>query len=391
MLNNGTGLSEKYPLHGIKVLELARVLAGPWAGQLLADLGAQVVKVEAPSGDETRYWGDQTSDTKLTAYFKSTNRGKQSFVADLTNSSDLEFVQTMSNKADIIIENFKVGSLKKFKLDYANIKRRNPKIIYCSITGFGQSGPYSFRPGYDFIIQAMGGIMDLTGDLDGEPQKPGVAYADIFTGLYSVVAIQSALINRRKSNKGTHIDMSLFDSQLAVLANQASTFLETGKIPKRMGNTHPVIVPYQKFETADGSIIIACGNDRQFAKLCKAMGWKLHESKAFSTNQARLLNREKLIPLMEKKLISKSKKSIIEKLGWVGVPCGTINTVKEALTDPQAHYRKMIRKIEGVEVIRTPILYNSLKLKYDHPAPALGQHTSEIKNKIKKNSFWRKK
>ena len=371
-------------------MELARVLAGPWAGQLLADLGAEVIKIEAPDGDETRYWGPQAINSKLTAYYKSTNRGKKSVVADLTNSEDLELVQNLASNADIIIENFKVGGLKKYNLHFDEVRRQNPMIVYCSITGFGQSGPYAKRPGYDFIIQAMGGIMDLTGDTDGEPQKPGVAYADIFTGLYSVVAIQSALLSRSKTGKGAYIDMSLFDTQLGVLANQGSTYLETGISPIRMGNSHPVIVPYQKFETFDGPIIIACGNDDQFKNLCKALDWNFYNDKAYSTNKNRVLNRNQLIPLIQKKLANSLKTPTIKKLIEAGVPAGEINTVEEALTNPQAHYRKIVSTIKGVPMIRTPILYDSLELKYDNPAPSLGQHTPEIKRKIKTSTFWRK-
>ena len=223
--------------------------------------------------------------------------------------SDLKIVKELACRADVILENFKVGNLAKYNLDYEKVKQHNPKIIYCSITGFGQTGPYATRPGYDFIIQAMGGIMDLTGESSGEPQKPGVAYADIFTGVYSVIAIQSAIIARCKSNHGTHIDMSLFDTQLGVLANQGATYFETGITPKRMGNSHPVIVPYQKFNTCDGAIIIACGNDRQFKSLCKALGWSFYKQRAYSTNENRVFNREKLIRLIEKNLIRHSKEN----------------------------------------------------------------------------------
>ena len=225
--------SKNYPLNGIKVLELARVLAGPWVGQLLSDLGAEVIKIESPNGDETRDWGPPFLEDKYSTYFKGANRGKMSFMADFKNKSDLDYVKKLSKKADIIIENFKVDGLKKFKLDYDSVNKKNPQIIYCSITGFGQSGPFAKKPGYDFIIQAMGGIMSLTGEKNAEPQKPGVAYADLFTGLYSTIAIQSALISRSKLNKGCHIDMALFDTQLGVLANQASSFLATGIILRK--------------------------------------------------------------------------------------------------------------------------------------------------------------
>ena len=272
------------PLKGLRVLELARVLAGPWAGQTLADLGAEVVKVESPSGDETRGWGPPFHKDGSAAYFHSTNRGKKSIVADFRNSADLTLVKKLASKADILIENFKVGGLKKYHLDYESLNQINPKLIYCSITGFGQNGPYSNRPGYDFIIQAMGGIMDLTGEKDGLPQKPGIAYADIFTGLYSVIAIMSGLKALDQTGKGTHIDMALFDTQLGVLANQASSYFSTGDIPKRMGNAHPVIVPYQVFEVKDGALVIACGNNNQFVRMCEALNLKLHLKKNFIVN-----------------------------------------------------------------------------------------------------------
>ena len=384
-------MKRKKPLEGLKVLELARVLAGPWAGQLLSDLGAQVVKIESPSGDETRTWGPPFLGDDSSAYFQSTNRGKKSVVADFKNKSDCDMVRELAIRADIVIENFKVDGLKKYNLDYSSVKLENPAVIYCSITGFGQTGPYVERSGYDFIIQAMGGIKDLTGDPSGEPQKPGVAYADLFTGLYSVVAIQSALFARQTDGKGTHIDMSLFDTQLGVLANQGASYLNTGVSPTRMGNKHPVIVPYQKFETKDGSIIIACGNDNQFKNLCSALGWSLHEEKIFSNNKSRVLNRKKLIPIMRERLGLLSKSKTLSALQKVGVPSGSINSVQEALNDKQAQYRKMVRDIEGAPAIRTPIIFDSLSLTYKHTAPKLGQHTAEIKGKISNSKFWKNK
>ena len=304
-------VEKESPLKGIKVLELARVLAGPWAGQLLADLGADVIKIESSAGDETRAWGPPFHDDDSSAYFQSTNRGKKSVVANFKNKDDCKMVGSLAERADIIIENFKVGGLTKYGLDYLNIKKANPSIIYCSITGFGQDGPYASKPGYDFIIQAMGGIMDLTGEAHGEPQKPGVAYADIFTGLYSVVAIQSALLARQATGKGTHIDMSLFDTQLGVLANQGASYLKTGVSPKRMGNSHPVIVPYQKFNTIDGSIIIACGNDNQFEKLCTVLGWDFHSQKSYKENKNRVLHRKNLVSLMQERISLLSKTEIL--------------------------------------------------------------------------------
>ena len=384
-------MPEKKPLEGLKVLELARVLAGPWAGQLLSDLGAQVIKIESPVGDETRGWGPPFIGEKSSAYFHSTNRGKKSVIADFKNKSDCDMVRELAIRADVVIENFKVGGLKKYNLDYCSVKLKNPAVIYCSITGFGQTGPYAERPGYDFIIQAMGGIMDLTGDQNGEPQKPGIAYADLFTGLYSVVAIQSALFARQIDGNGTHIDMSLFDTQLGVLANQGASYLTTGVSPTRMGNTHPVIVPYQKFETKDGSIIIACGNDNQFKNLCLALGWSLYNNEKYSDNKSRVLYRKTLIPIMTKRLVLLSKNETLSALQKFGVPSGAINSVKEALNDKHAQYRKIVCDIEGVPAIRTPIIFDSLALKYKHTAPKLGQHTAEIKNKISDSNFWKNK
>ncbi len=384
-------MPRRTPLDGIKVLEFARVLAGPWAGQLLADLGADVVKIESPSGDETRKWGPPFNGKDSSAYFDCTNRGKRSVVADLRDADDYQMISKLIKKADVIIENFKVGSLAKFKLDYKNVKKENPAIIYCSITGFGQNGPYASRPGYDFIIQAMGGIMDLTGEIDGEPQKPGVAYADLFTGLYSVVAIQSALWSRSIDGNGTHIDMSLFDSQLSVLANQGASYLNTGISPNRMGNTHPVIVPYQKFDTNDGSVIIACGNDNQFEKFCNAFEWNFHNNKKYKTNKDRVTNRQSLVRSIQDQLCLLSKNDVISVLNKVGVPVGAINSVEEALTDEQASHRNMVYKIDGNFAIRSPILFDTLSLKYKLLAPALGQHTEEIKRQIKNNTFWKNK
>ena len=383
--------SKNYPLNGIKVLELARVLAGPWVGQLLSDLGAEVIKIESPNGDETRDWGPPFLEDKYSTYFKGANRGKMSFMADFKNKNDLDYVKKLSKKADIIIENFKVDGLKKFKLDYDSVNKNNPQIIYCSITGFGQSGPFAKKPGYDFIIQAMGGIMSLTGEKNAEPQKPGVAYADLFTGLYSTIAIQSALISRSKLNKGCHIDMALFDTQLGVLANQASSFLATGEIPTRMGNSHPSIVPYQLFYAKDGPFIMACGNDKQFEKFCNEFNLELFKDKKFCENHLRVTNRKELIDILSNFFIKLNVNEILSKLEKSGVPNGPINNIKQAFNEKQAKYRKMVKKVDEKSFLRTPILYNNLSLKYEKDAPKLGENTSEIKNKLDKNLFWEKK
>ena len=384
-------MDEKAPLKGLKVLELARVLAGPWAGQLLADLGADVIKIESPNGDETRNWGPPFHGKDSSAYFQSTNRGKKSVVADFKNKVDLRMVQQLAKKADVLVENFKLNGLSKYKLDYNCVRKENPGIIYCSITGFGQNGPYANRPGYDFIIQAMGGIMDLTGEKDGPPQKPGVAYADLFTGLYSVVAIQSALLARGATDIGTHIDMSLFDTQLGVLANQGASYLETGVSPKRIGNNHPTIVPYQKFETSTGPIIIACGNDNQFKNLCLAFGWNFHKEKKYKTNKDRVLNRQVLTQLIQDQISLFTKTETLCKLEDAGVPSGSINSVKEALNHRQTIHRKMVHEIEGSSAIRTPILFDTFSLKYKYSSPKLGEHTDEIRQKLNIKTFWKSK
>ncbi len=372
------------PLKGLRVLELARVLAGPWAGQTLADLGAEVVKVESPSGDETRGWGPPFHRDGSAAYFHSTNRGKKSIVADFRNSADLTLVKKLASKADILIENFKVGGLKKYHLDYESLNQINPKLIYCSITGFGQNGPYSNRPGYDFIIQAMGGIMDLTGEKDGLPQKPGIAYADIFTGLYSVIAIMSGLKALDQTGKGTHIDMALFDTQLGVLANQASSYFSTGDIPKRMGNAHPVIVPYQVFEVKDGALVIACGNNNQFVRMCEALNLKLHLQDEFKENHLRVKNRSTLLPKIEFRLKELTKREVLDKLQNAGVPAGPINNVGEALNDEQSLFREMKKEHGESFYLNNPIKFNNLDLANNSSA----QKLDADKKEVTKKSFW---
>ena len=377
-----------HPLKGIKVLELARVLAGPWAGQLLADLGADVIKVESPHGDETRFWGTTNETEEDSSYFQSTNRGKKSFVADFAKKEDLDAIYYMAERADIIIENFKVGSLDKYGLDYESLRVKNSGLIYCSITGFGQNGPFAALPGYDFIIQAMGGIMDLTGDPFGPPMKPGVAYADLFTSLYSVVAIQSALLAKQKNGAGTFIDMSLFDTQLAVLANQASSFLLSGNTPKRMGNSHPSIVPYQAFDAKDGLIVIACGNDKQFKALCDAFSWNFSSDKKFSTNQNRVLNRTELISEISQRLKLIGKDEITLLLQKAKVPVGSVNTVDQALNHPQALSRGMVKFVEGKAFVKTPIIFKDFDLNFEKASPKLGANSEMIRMKIETRKIW---
>lgn len=370
------------PLAGIRVVELARVLAGPWAGQTLADPGAEVVKVEKPSGDETRQWGPpfvENGEDRSAAYFHSCNRGKRSIVADLTTERGQEIVRRLAATADVLLENFKVGGLAKYGLDYGRLASLNPRLVYCSITGFGQNGPYAERAGYDFIIQGMSGIMDLTGEADGEPQKMGTAFADIFAGLYSVIAIQAALRQRQTTGDGQHIDMALFDCMTGVLANQAQNFLASGIAPRRMGNTHPNIVPYQVFETNSGHIVIAVGNDGQFKRFCDSLGLEeLPDDPRFSSNSARLANRDELSALIEMETRNFDRDVLLAVLEEAVVPAGPINSVAEVFDDPQFKFRGMKISPGGVPALRTPITMSKSDLKVDRPSPELGQHTAEI-------------
>ncbi|MCQ2002438.1 CaiB/BaiF CoA transferase family protein [Rhizobium sp. NRK18] len=369
------------PLAGLKVVELARILAGPWTGQTLADLGAEVIKVESPEGDDTRTWGppfierpDGKGGTeKVAAYFHAANRGKSSVTCDFANPDDLARVKALIADADVLIENFKVGGLKKFGLDYEAVSKLNPRLVYASVTGFGQDGPRAATAGYDFLIQGMCGIMDLTGEPSGEPQKVGVAWIDIFTGLYGVIGIQAALAERERSGLGQHVDLSLLDVGVAVLANQAMNFLAAGKIPHRMGNAHPNIVPYQVFPTSDGHLIIACGNDRQFAALCKMLGLDgLAADPAYATNPARVENRVALAAMISEKTSARTKEDLIAALEASGVPGGPINTVAEALGDKQIAARGLKIESEGLPGLRTPIQLSRSPMALDKAAPALG-------------------
>ncbi|MDH6268681.1 crotonobetainyl-CoA:carnitine CoA-transferase CaiB-like acyl-CoA transferase [Rhizobium sp. SG_E_25_P2] len=375
------------PLHGVKVLELARILAGPWCGQTLADLGAEVVKVESPEGDDTRRWGPpyiEKDGEKAAAYFHAANRGKQSVTADFTTEEGRDFVIALAKRADVLIENFKLGGLKKYGLDYESLRAINPKLIYCSITGFGQDGPYAPRAGYDFMIQGMGGIMDLTGAPDGEPQKIGVAFADIFTGLYSVVAIQAALIERQRTGEGQHIDMALFDCMTGVLANQAMNFLASGVSPRRMGNAHPNIAPYQTFPVADGHLIVACGNDSQFGRLAAILGLaELAGDSRFATNAARVGNRLELSRIMEERTLTFRRDDLLALLEKEGVPAGPINSVADVFSDPQFIHRGMKIEPEGAPGIRTPIRFSRSELALDKGAPRLGADTDSVKSRLR--------
>ena len=364
------------PLEGLKVVELARILAGPWVGQTLSDLGAEVVKIESPEGDDTRKWGPpfiERGDDKSAAYFHGTNRGKDSRIIDFKSEEDLASLIELIKDADILIENFKVGGLAKFGLDYETLKRVNPRLIYCSVTGFGQTGPYAHRAGYDVMIQAMSGIMDLTGDPDGDPQKIGVAFADIFTGLYGVIGILSALREREISGQGQHIDMALFDCMTGVLANQAMNYLVSGNTPKRLGNAHPNIVPYQNFPTSDGQIIIACGNDSQFSRLCSILEMpELATDDRYSDNSSRVENRTELVSILQEATRKFTKEALLKALEASVIPASPINTIAEALDDPQLQHRGMRIEPEGIPGLRTPIKFSRSELKLDKASPKLG-------------------
>ncbi|MEX6508194.1 CaiB/BaiF CoA transferase family protein [Jiella sp. M17.18] len=366
------------PHAGLKVLELARILAGPWIGQTLADLGADVIKVESPQGDDTRGWGPpfvERDGERTAAYFHACNRGKRSIVADFAKKEDRARVVALAAEADVLIENFKVGGLKKFGLDYESLSATNPRLVYCSVTGFGQDGPYAGRAGYDFMIQGMGGIMSLTGDPAGEPQKIGVAFADIFTGLYGTIAVQAALAERERTGRGAHVDMALYDCMAGVLANQALNYFATGVAPTRLGNAHPNIVPYQVFPASDGFLIVACGNDRQFSRLAEVLGLPdLANDTRYRTNEARVANRAVLVPLLEAATAGFSRDDLLARLEVLGVPAGPINTVGEVFADPQIVHRGMQISPGGMPGVRTPIVLSGEAVANARPAPKLGEH-----------------
>lgn len=363
------------PLSGIRVIELARVLAAPWCGQLLADLGAEVIKIERPGeGDDTRHWGPPfmmaPDGTNLdAAYFHSTNRGKRSEAIDFATQEGAARVRDLVSGADVLIENFKAGTLSKYGLDHPSLLEINPTLITCSLTGFGQTGPYSHRAGYDFIIQGMGGIMSLTGEPDGPPQKSGIAYADIFTGLYSAVAILASLRRRDMDGKPAHIDMALLDTQVAVIANQALNWMASGTVPSRMGNGHVNLAPYQAFKVADGELIIAVGNDGQFRRLCKVLGLVLADDPLFATNSARITNRAALIEMLEKALTTWPKAELSERLEEAGVPAGPINNVAEVFADPHVVARGMQIERDGIPGVASPIVIDGERMVSDLPSP----------------------
>ena len=369
------------PLKGLRVIELARILAGPWAGQTLADLGAEVIKVESRMGDDTRTWGPpfvKTGDETNAAYYHSCNRGKQSVSLDFKDDADLQKLKDLIATSDILIENFKVGGLDKYGLDYNTLHNDCPSLIYCSITGFGQTGPYAKRAGYDFLMQGMSGLMSITGEPEGQPQKVGVAVTDIFTGLYAVIAVQAALRSRDTSGFGQHIDLSLLDVATATTANQAMNYLTTGISPNRKGNNHPNIVPYCAVSTKDGHIILAVGNDNQFENFSKIFDADWYQKDKFSTNPARLKNRDELLNLIEENTRNFSSLTLLSECEKFGVPAGPINTLKEVFNDPQILHRGMKIDLHGVPSVKNPITFSDMEMSYDKPSPNLGDSNKKF-------------
>ena len=386
-------------LSHIRVLDLSRVLAGPWAGQIFGDLGAEVIKVERPgSGDDTRHWGPpyikgaEGNDSREAAYFQSANRNKQSLTLDFTLPEGQRLIRELVPQCDVLLENFKVGGLAAYGLDYESLKALNPRLIYCSITGFGQTGPYAKRAGYDFMIQGLGGLMSLTGRPEGEegagPMKVGVALTDILTGLYATVGVLAALNQREQSGIGQHIDVALLDVQVACLANQAMNYLATGVAPKRLGNAHPNIVPYQDFPSADGDFILAVGNDGQFRKFCEVAGLPaLADDPRFSTNKARVAHRGELIPLLRQATVFKTTAQWIELLEAAGVPCGPINDLAQVFADPQVRARGLRLDLPNALGSSTPQVASPLRLSatpvaYRSAPPLLGQHTEALLQRL---------
>lgn len=382
-------------LTGLRVLDLSRVLAGPWCGQVLADLGAEVIKIERPqSGDDTRGWGppwmktDTGESSGQASYYQSTNRGKLSVAIDLASSEGQELVRALAASSDVLIENYKAGSLARYGLDYATLAEINPRLVYCSITGFGQTGPRAEEPGYDFIIQGIGGLMSITGERDdlpgGGPQKVGVAFSDLMTGLYSTVAIQAALLSRERTGVGQHIDMALLDVQVATLANQSMNYLASGKVPQRYGNAHANIVPYQVFRAADRDFIIACGNDSQFVALCHSIGLPhLPQDPRFRRNADRVAHRAEIVELLSAHFLGRTADEWVASIHASKVPVGAINNIAQSLEEPQVIARGLMVKIPHpknpqFEMVGSPIKMSGTPVEYVRPAPMLGQHTDEV-------------
>ena len=383
------------PLSHIRVLDMSRVLAGPWAGQTLADLGAEVIKIERPGeGDDTRAWGPpfvadrDGMPTRESAYFLSANRGKKSLALDISTPEGQDVVRRLAAVSDILIENYKLGGLARYGLGYDDLKKVNPGMIYCSITGFGQTGPFASRAGYDFLIQAMGGLMSVTGEPDGKPgggpQKIGVALTDILTGLYTTIAALTALARRERTGEGCHVDMALLDVTVATMANQALNYLVSGVAPKRMGNAHPNIVPYEAFQAADQYIILAVGNDGQFARFCEVAGRpEFAADPRFATNEARVKNRDVLLPIIRDLIRARAGADWIAALEKVGVPCGPINDLAQVFAHPQVQARgmrmDMLHPLAGtVPQVANPIKFVGEEHDYQRAPPVLGQHTEEV-------------
>jgi crotonobetainyl-CoA:carnitine CoA-transferase CaiB-like acyl-CoA transferase len=387
------------PLAGIRVLDLSRVLAGPWAGQNLADLGAEVIKIERPGvGDDSRAFGPpwvkdaQGRDTRDSAYFTSANRGKKSMTVNLSQPEGQALVRELAAKSDVLLDNYKYGDLQRYGLGYEDLKKLNPRLIYCSVTGFGQTGPYKERPGYDFMIQGMGGMMSVTGEPDdkpgGGPQRAGVPIADIITGMYASIAVCAALAHRAQSGEGQQLDLALLDSQIALLAYQNTNYFATGKPPRRIGNLHPNIVPYQPFRCADGEVILACGNDNLYRKFCAAAGCgELAQDPRFATNGKRVENREELTRLLGAIFAKRTKKEWVELLDAAGVPNGPINDIAQVFDEPQVKARgvriEAAHPVAGtVPMVASPMRFSGTPLEHKTPPPMLGEHTDEVLQKV---------
>ena len=371
------------PLNGIRVLDLSRVLAGPYCTMVLGDLGADVIKVESPEGDETRGWGPPFAAGE-SAYYLYVNRNKRSVVVDFKTAGGQKVIRELIKRSDVLVENFRPGTLARFGLDFESTSKLHPNLIYCSITGFGQIGPWRDKPGYDFMIQAMGGLMSITGEPEGEPMKVGVAVADLFSGQNAVIAILAALQARTQTGRGQHLDISLFDSQVAMLANVASNYLISGDTPKRYGNAHANIVPYQSFQASDGWFVLAVGNDRQFEKLCGVIGqWELVNDSRFKMNSERVKHREELIFLLKPIFLTQKAKEWLSLLEDAGIPCGPINTFDKVFSMPQVEAREMTVSVQHEEIgdlrlVGSPLKFSETPVAYKHPPPRLGEHTEEV-------------
>lgn len=390
-----TTTERKSPLAGLRVLDLTRVLAGPWCTQNLADLGAEVIKVERPgAGDDTRGWGPpylldgHRADTEDAAYFGAANRNKESIILDIGTAQGADVVHQLVSRCDILVENFKVGGLQKYGLDYESLQAINPALIYCSITGFGQTGPYASRPGYDFMIQGLGGLMSLTGEPGGEPQKAGVAVADVMTGMYATVAVLAAVLERHRSGLGQHLDIALLDCQVAMMANQNMNYLCTGQAPKRPGNAHQNLVPYQVFEASDGHLIVAVGNDAQFRSFAQELGhpeWA--DNPRFARNSGRVTHREELVPLLARVMLSRTRDNWLLALESAGIPAGPINTMEQVYQDPQVVARGLRLDLptgQGGQLpsVASPLRLSATPVQYRSAPPRLGEHTREVLSRV---------